>query len=396
MISEKMKELTKNSSAIRAMFEEGMRLSSIYGPENVYDFSLGNPSAPPPDTVKNAIIKLLNDKSPMAVHGYTVNSGDEEVRSFIADSENREFGLNLSAGNIILTCGAAGGLNIVLKCILNPGDEVIAFAPFFGEYRAYAKNYDGAIVSVPVETNTFQPDIEAFRAALSSKTKAVIINTPNNPSGAVYSEETIKAIADALYEKSKELGRPIYLISDEPYRKIVFDGIKIPNVSKYYKNTFVCYSFSKSLSIPGERIGYITVSSGMDGFEEMMNALNVANRVCGFVNAPSLFQMILPLCMNEKVDMSGYTKNRDELYNMLTSLGFKCFKPQGAFYIFPESPIKDDAEFCSAAKEYRILATPGSAFNCPGFFRLAFCVDEEVIYRSRESFAALAKDYLRG
>ena len=394
MISEKMKAFTANSSVIRAMFEEGKKMSALYGAENVYDFSLGNPSVEPPKSVKDAIIKILNEETPNFVHGYTNNSGYEDVRKFVADSTNTEFGTNFDTENIVMTCGAAGALNIIFKSILNPNDEVIVFAPFFGEYNAYVKNYDGKLIIVEADTETFQLNIEAFKSKINKNTKAVIINTPNNPSGVVYSEETIKKLAAVMSEAEKEIGHPIYLISDEPYRRLIYDGLTVPFVSKYYKNTFVAYSFSKSLSLPGERIGYIIVNSEIDDFEEMMNALNVANRIIGFVNAPSLFQRVLPYCMNEKTDIETYDKNRKLLYGMLKDLGFECVKPEGAFYMFPKTLIPDDKEFCNAAKEFRILSTPGSAFNCSGYFRLSYCVSTETIERSYDSFKALAKKYL--
>ena len=394
MISEKMKAFTANSSVIRAMFEEGKKMSALYGAENVYDFSLGNPSVEPPQSVKDAIIKILNEESPNFVHGYTNNSGYEDVRKFVADSTNAEFGTNFGTENIVMACGAAGALNIIFKSILNPDDEVIVFAPFFGEYNAYVKNYDGKLVIVEADTETFQLNIEAFKSKINKNTKAVIINTPNNPSGVVYSEETIKKLAAVMSEAEKEIGHSIYLISDEPYRRLVYDGLTVPFVSKYYKNTFVAYSFSKSLSLPGERIGYIIVNSEIDGFEEMMNALNVANRIIGFVNAPSLFQRVLPYCMNEKTDIETYDKNRKLLYGMLKDLGFECVRPEGAFYMFPKTLIPDDKEFCNAAKEFRILSTPGSAFNCSGHFRLSYCVSTETIERSYDSFKALTKKYL--
>lgn len=395
MISEKMKAFTQNSSVIRAMFEEGKKMSALYGAENVYDFSLGNPSVEPPQSVKDAIIKILNEETPNYVHGYTNNSGYEDVREFVANSTNKEFGTNFTFENVVMTCGAAGGLNIILKSILNPDDEVIVFAPFFGEYNAYVKNYDGKLVVVEADTETFQLNIESFKDKITEKTKAVIINTPNNPTGVVYSEETLKKLSALLCEAEEKIGHPIYLISDEPYRRLIYDGLTVPFVSKYYKNTFVAYSFSKSLSLPGERIGYIIVNSQLDGFEEMMNALNVANRIIGFVNAPSLFQRVLPYCMEEKADLETYDKNRKLLYNMLTDLGFECVKPEGAFYMFPKTLIADDKEFCNTAKEFRILSTPGSAFNCAGHFRLSYCVSTETIERSYESFKLLAKKYLK-
>lgn len=395
MVSEKMKLFSKNSSAIRAMFEEGKQMSKIYGSENVYDFSLGNPSVEPPQSVKNAIISVLENDSPNFVHGYTNNSGYEDVRQYVAYSTNQEFGTNYGIDNVIMTNGAAGGLNILFKTLLNPNDEVIVFAPFFGEYNAYVSNYDGKLIVVPPNTDTFQISFTTFESMINSKTKAVIINTPNNPTGVIYTEDTIKKLASILELKQKELGISIYLISDEPYRRLVYDNCTVPFVSKYYKNTFVAYSFSKSLSLPGERIGYLLANTDMDTFEEIVFALNVANRILGFVNAPSLFQRVLPLCMEEKTDISIYEKNRNLLYNMLTELGYECIKPSGAFYMFPKSLIADDKAFCTAAKEFRILSGAGSSFGCSGHFRLAYCVPTSIIENSYDSFQKLAKKYKR-
>lgn len=395
MISEKMKQFTKNSSVIRAMFEEGKKMSEKYGAENVYDFSLGNPSIEPPISVKNAIISLLTQEAPNQIHGYTDNSGYEDVREHIAHVTNSEFSTHFSKEGVILTNGAAGALNIILKTLLNPQDEVIVFAPFFGEYTAYVANYDGKLVVIASNTETFQPDIVAFQKAITSKTKAVIINTPNNPTGIVYSENTLKSIASVLELKQKEYGNPIYLISDEPYRRLSYDGVLVPFVSKYYKNTFVAYSFSKSLSLPGERIGYILADAQMDGFEEIMFALNVANRISGFVNAPSLFQRVLLSCMEEKTDVKAYDTNRLLLYNMLTELGYECIRPEGAFYLFPKAFIANDKEFCEQAKKLHLLIVPGSAFGCAGHFRISYCVSTATITNSYDSFQKLAQKYMR-
>lgn len=393
MISNKMKSLVAGSSMIRAMFEEGKKLSDIYGVENVFDYSLGNPNVEPPENIKNAINEILDSESPNLVHGYMNNSGYEDVRSKIAGAINEKHGVNISHDNIVMTCGAAGGMNVILKTLLNPGDEVIAFAPFFGEYTNYVNNFDGELVVIPADIDTFEPNIEALKGKINSKTKAVIINTPNNPTGVVYSEKAIQDLAKVLSEKEEELGISIYLISDEPYREIVYDDVKIPYILKYYKNSFIGYSYSKSLSLPGERIGYIVANTGMDSFEEIMMALNVANRILGFVNAPSLFQRVIAKCLDAEVDVSIYQRNRDVLYNHLTEIGFSCIKPQGAFYLFPRTPIADDKKFCEDAKQFNLLLVPGSAFGCPGHVRLSYCISYERIQNSLPAFEKLAKLY---
>lgn len=393
MISEKMKGLVSGSSIIRAMFEEGKRLSSIYGEENVYDFSLGNPNVEPPEDIKKAIIEILSQESPNLVHGYMSNSGYDDVRDSIAASLNKKYNLNLSEKNILMTCGAAGGLNVMLKTILNPGDEVITFAPYFGEYQNYVNNFQGELVVVPSNVENFEPDLEALKGKITSKTKAIIINSPNNPTGVVYSEEVIKDMCELLYKKQEEFNSSIYVISDEPYREIVYDGVEVPYILKYYRNSFVGYSYSKSLSLPGERIGYVVCNSEMDDFEKEVQALNVANRILGFVNAPSLFQRVIGKCLDSEVDISIYKKNRDLLYSHLTEIGFSCVKPQGAFYLFPKSLIPDDKKFAEEAKKFNLLIVPGSAFSCPGYFRLSYCISYDKIERSLESFDKLAKIY---
>lgn len=395
MISEKMKAFTANSSAIRAMFEEGKKMTSIYGAENVYDFSLGNPSAPPPEIVNQTAIQILSNELPCSVHGYTNNSGDEHTRQKIAQQTNKEFGTDYTQNNILLTCGAAGGLSILFRTLLNAQDEVITFAPFFGEYTSYVKNFDGNLVIVKSNPTDFQISFDMLETKITQKTKAVLINSPNNPTGVIYSEKTIKRLADLLETKQKEIGHPIYLISDEPYRYLVYDNEKVPFTANYYKNTFVAYSFSKSLSLPGERIGYLIANTQMDGFEQMIHALSTANRILGFVNAPSLFQKVIGECVDVKVNIATYEKNRNTLYNMLTELGFSCVKPSGAFYLFPKSLEKDDKAFCDAAKQFRILCVPGSSFGYEQHFRLSYCVDYKTIENSYESFKALAKKYGR-
>ncbi|HHW68006.1 MAG: aspartate aminotransferase [Epulopiscium sp.] len=393
MISNKMKTLVANSSVIRAMFEEGKRLAKIHGEENVFDFSLGNPNVEPPEHIKASILKILNEESPNLVHGYMNNSGYEDVRSKIAEFINKKHGLDLSYESIVMTCGAAGGLNILLKVLLNPGEEVIVFAPFFGEYNNYVNNFDGKLVTVPPDIDTFEPNIEELKKKITSKTKAVIINSPNNPTGVVYSEKAIKELAKTLSEKEEELGISIYLISDEPYREIVYDGVEVPYILKYYKNAFIGYSYSKSLSLPGERIGYIVANPKMDDFEDIMAALNVANRILGFVNAPSLFQRVIADCLDAEVDVNIYKRNRDLLYNHLIEIGFKCIKPEGAFYLFPRTPIEDDKKFCEDAKQFNLLLVPGSTFGCPGHIRLSYCISYEKIKNSLPAFSKLAKLY---
>ena len=394
MIAEKMKGLVANSSAIRAMFEEGNRLAGIYGAENVFDFSLGNPNVPAPEAVKKAIEDLVENEDPLVLHGYTnSNSGYADVREAVAKSLNERFGTAFEGKNIIMTVGAAGGLNVILKTIINAGDEVLTFAPYFGEYRAYVNNFDGVLVEVSPNTVDFQPKLDEFEQKITPKTKAVIVNTPNNPTGVVYSEETIKKMAAIMEEKQKEYGTEIFLISDEPYRELVYDGAEVPYLTKYYDNTIVGYSYSKSLSLPGERIGYLVIPDEVADSEDMLSAANVANRILGFVNAPTLQQKIVKACLNEKTDISYYDRNREALYNGLKECGFDCIKPEGAFYLFVKSPVENEKEFCEAGKKYNILMVPGSSFACPGYVRLAYCVSYETIVNSLPKFAELAKEY---
>ncbi len=393
MISDKMKELVKNSSAIRAMFEEGRQLAAIYGAENVYDFSLGNPNVPAPEAIDTAIREVLDEEDSVVLHGYMSNTGFEDVRNTIADFLNKTHGTNFTQDNIIMTVGAAGGLNVILKTLLNPGDEVAVFAPFFGEYRSYVDNYNGTLVIVPPNTETFQPNLLELEKMLTPATKAVIVNSPNNPTGVIYSEETIIALTDILRKKQKEFGTDIYLISDEPYRELVYTGAQVPYLTKYYDNTIVGYSFSKSLSLPGERIGYLVIPSAVSDYEDVFAAAGVATRVLGFVNAPGLQQKAVARCLNEQTDIAYYARNREALYNGLKDLGFSCILPEGAFYLFMKSPIPDEKAFCQAAKKYNLLLVPGSSFGCPGFVRIAYCIAYETIQNALPKFAELAKEY---
>ena len=374
MISEKMKPFVENNSAIRAMFEEGKKMAAVYGKENVYDFSLGNPSVPAPAAVKQAILAILEEEEEGMVHGYMSNAGFEDVRETIARSLNDRFQTNFHVNNIMMTVGAASGMNVILKSLLDPKDEVIAFAPYFMEYGAYVRNYDGILTVISPDT----------------KTKAVIINTPNNPTGVVYSAATLEAISRILTEKSREAGHPIVLISDEPYRELAYDGVEVPYVTKFYANTVVCYSYSKSLSLPGERIGYLVIPDEMEDSSQVFSAASIANRVLGSVNAPSLMQRVIKRCVNEKVNLEAYDKNRNLLYNSLRDLGFQCIKPEGAFYLFVKSPMEDEKEFVNLCKSHRVLVVPGTSFACPGYVRIAYCVSYEQIERSLPAFKEIA------
>lgn len=393
MISEKMKALTAGSSLIRAMFEEGKKMAAKYGKENVFDFSLGNPSVEPPKEVKDTVIKILEETNPTELHGYPNNSGYEDVRLHLATKCNKKHGTNYDEKNYVLVTGAAAALNIIFKTLLNPDDEVIAFAPYFGEYNNYVSNHGGRIVAISPNTETFQPNMEEFKSKITAKTKAVIINTPNNPTGVIYSAETLKTLAEILTEKEKEFGTSIYLVSDEPYRELVYGNTEVPFVPDFYNNTFIAYSYSKSLSLPGERIGYVCINTSADDFEMITGALNVANRILGFVNAPTIWEKALLYISNLTVDISIYEKNRDKVYSMLTELGYEMVEPTGAFYVFPKSLIPDDKAFCQAAKEYNILIVPGSSFGCPGHFRLAYCVDYNTIANSYEGFKKLKERF---
>ncbi len=393
MISEKMKNMVNNSSAIRAMFEEGNRMRKEFGADNVFDFSLGNPNVAAPAAVKEAIKELVDEEDPVVLHGYTNNAGYEDVRQTVAESLNERFQTSFGAHNITMTVGAAGGLNVALKALLNPGDEVIVFAPYFGEYRSYVNNFDGVLVEISPNTVDFQPKLDEFEEKITVKTKAVIVNTPNNPTGVVYSEKTIQNMAAILEKKEKEFGTDIYLISDEPYRELAYDGVEVPYLTKYYRNTIVGYSYSKSLSLPGERIGYLVVPDEASDSELLINAINVANRILGFVNAPTLQQKVVAKCIREKTDLSYYDRNRETLYNGLKELGFECIKPEGAFYLFMKTPVPEEAEFVAAAKKYHLLLVPGSSFGCPGYVRIAYCVAYETIVNALPKFKELAEEY---
>ena len=395
MVSKRIQKALLGNSAIRAMFVEGKAMAEKYGAENVYDFSLGNPATPAPAALNDSIRDLLDeaDKKGAAgsleLHGYMENAGYKDVREAIAANLNTRFGTAFDAHNLVMPVGAAGGLNIIFKTVLDPGDEVIVFAPFFGEYRQYAANFDSEIVTVNPDLKTFLPDLNDFEAKITEKTKALIVNTPNNPTGVIYKPETMEAIASILEKKQKEFGHDIYLVSDEPYRELVYDGNKEDFLTKYYKNTIVGYSFSKSLSLPGERIGYVVVPNEASDAEELIRGIEISNRTLGFVNAPSLIQKAVARCLDEKTDVSFYDENRTMLYE----LGFTCIKPEGAFYLWVKSPVDNEEEFVEEGKKLHLLMVKGSAFGCGGFVRLAYCVSHETVKNSLPAFEKLAQVY---
>ena len=395
MISKKMQSLVNNNSVIRQMFEEGRNMAREFGEENVYDFSLGNPNVPAPEKVKETAVSILENEDPLYIHGYMNNAGYPEVRRKVADSLNKRFGTTFHENNIMMTVGAASGLNCVLKALINPGEEVLTFAPYFVEYKNYVSNYDGVLNTVNTDHQSFQPDLSDLEDKIGKDTRALIINSPNNPTGVIYSEDTIKGIAEILRKKQDEYGTEIFLISDEPYRELVYTDAEVPYVTKYYDNTIVCYSFSKTLSLPGERIGYLVIPDEAADQEDLFSAVTIANRVLGCVNAPSLFQKVVAECLDEKADIAFYKKNRDKIYDALTSYGFQCVKPEGAFYLFIKTPV-DDKEFVAEAKKEHILVVPGSSFALGGFVRLSYCVSYETIVNSLPGFKRLSEHYKLG
>ena len=393
MVSETMYELGTKKSTIRTIFEFGRKRAAEVGEENIFDVSLGNPNVPTPEFVKQAAIDILREMEPSAVHGYTVAPGNPEVRETLAGSINERFGTKFTGKNLFLTAGAAAAITISFKALAEPGDEFIAFAPFFPEYRCFVESVGAKLVVVPAQPEDFQINFTAFEGLVHADTKAVIVNSPNNPSGAVYSEQTIRRLADILRRKSKEYGHPIFIISDEPYREIAYEGYEVPYVTKYYENTLVCYSYSKSFSLPGERIGYIVVPDEVEDFGRIYGAVAGAARVLTHVNAPSLWQLVVARCAGKPSDISTYAKNGQMLYQGLIDAGFSCVKPQGAFYLFPKALEEDDYAFCERAKKYDLLLVPGADFGCPGYFRAAYCIKTETIERSLPLFKQLAAEY---
>ncbi len=392
VFSEKIVTNLNNSSWIRAMFEEGEKLTKIYGADKVYDFSLGNPFAEPPQEVMDSLQKYVSGKI-KGIHRYMNNAGYSEVREKIAKFLQKESGINLNSENVVMTVGAAGGLNVVLKALLNPGEEVIVFAPYFVEYNFYIDNHGGKTVLVPPNTSTFEPDLITLEKLISAKTKALIINTPNNPTGIIYSEAILRSIRDIIVKKEKEYGTSIYVISDQPYAEIVFDSIKMPSILSIFANAIIVNSFSKSLGLAGERIGYVAASSRIKDISLLMNALSFCNRTLGFVNAPGLFQKVVADSLDAKIDIEDYKLKRDFLWENLTRLGFECVKPQGAFYLFPKALIDDDIQFIKRALKYNLLLVPGSGFSCPGYFRMSYCIGMDTIVNSIPAFEKLAKEF---
>ena len=389
------KEIIKNlakSSWIRLMFEEGTRLAAIHGADKVYDYSIGNPYAEPPTEVIESLKKhVLSDEKGM--HRYMNNAGYPEVREKIAKTLEKDSMVELSASNIVMTVGAAGALNVVLKSLLNPLEEVIVFAPYFVEYNAYVGNNGGKTVVVKPDPSTFEPCLEDFEKNITPLTKAVIINNPNNPTGVVYSEATLRSIEEIITKKQKEYHSTIFVLSDQPYAKIVYDNIKISNMFSIFKNAIIVDSFSKSLGLAGERIGYIAASSKIENIDLLMKAFTFCNRTLGFVNAPGLFQKVVGDAINANVDITGYEKRRNFLYENLTRMGFQCVKPQGAFYLFPKALIADDVEFVKRAMKYNLLLVPGSGFGYPGYFRMSYCVKFDMIERSIPAFEKLVAEF---
>lgn len=393
MISEKMMGLGKKRSVIREIFEYGNKRRREIGAENVFDFSLGNPSIPAPEFVNKTMKKLISEKDSVALHGYTSAQGALPVRQAISDHINKRFSIGATPDLLYMTCGAAASLTITLNALINSGDEVIVLAPFFPEYRVFAEKSGAEIKIVKCRENDFQIDFEALQKALNKNTKAIIVNSPNNPSGVVLSEETIKELAELLNKKSAEFGTDIYIIADEPYRELVYGGVKVPYIPNYYNNTIVCYSYSKSLSLPGERIGYIFVSPRLTNCGDVYAAVCGAGRALGFVCAPSLLQYTVAECLGLTGDISAYEKNRNILYNALTEYGYTAAKPDGAFYLFVKSPEKDANAFCEKAKKYELLLVPGDDFGFEGYIRISYCVSTAMIEKSLPAFKKLIEEY---
>jgi len=390
-ISKKIEGMISQSSWIRKMFEDGIRLKQQFGAENVFDFSLGNPNVEPPAELKMAFLEVAKDERP-GVHAYMPNAGFPETRTAVASKLSREHGVKLAAEHVIMTCGAAGALNVILKTLLDPGDEVIIPSPFFVEYRAYVDNQNGVAKLVKTKED-FSLDLWAIEEAITEKTKVVLINSPNNPTGRVYDEPSIKALAALLEDRGKKFGRALYLISDEPYDKIVYDGVEVPSLLKAYRHSLMANSFSKTLSVPGERIGFIAVNPDSDGLGNLLSGLIMCNRMLGFVNAPAFIQRVLPKVLDVRVSVVEYQRKRDLLCDGLAAHGYEFTKPEGAFYLFPKSPVADDVEFVRALQKKNILTVPGSGFGAPGYFRIAYCVDDATIVNSLKGFGEVMRQH---
>ena len=391
--NQKAYELGSKRSIIREIFEYSKVRASEIGADKVYDFSLGNPSVEPPKYVTDVLTQLITTKNPTSLHGYTSAQGALDTRKAISDSLNRRFNLSITPDHIYMTCGAAASLSICLKAVVNQGDECIVFAPFFTEYRVFIENAGGKVIISNPEDNTLQIDVNDFEARINQNTKCIILNSPNNPSGVVYTEDTIKKVCAILEKKEKEYGHTIYLIADEPYRELVYGDINVPYLMNYYNDTLVCYSYSKSLSLPGERIGYIAVNPKMQDERNIYFAVCGAGRSLGYVCAPSLFQQVVEKCVDVAVSITPYKENRDLLYNSLTEYGYNCVKPDGAFYLFVKAPDNDAYSFFEKAKKYEILVVPCDDFGIKGYVRIAYCVDKKRIENSLAGFKALIKEF---
>ncbi|MBQ7933302.1 MAG: pyridoxal phosphate-dependent aminotransferase [Lachnospiraceae bacterium] len=394
MLNERMVALGTQRSVIRELFEFGKQRAAQIGAENVFDFSIGNPSVPSPAIVNETAIKLIQEMDPVILHGYTSAQGDAGVRQMLADSVNRRFGTAFNGDNFYMTIGAAAALCCCLNGLCNPSDEVIVFAPFFPEYKVFIEGAGATMKMIPADIEGFQIDFDAFEAAINEHTKAVIVNSPNNPSGAVYSEATIQKLAAILEKYSAKYGQPIYLIADEPYREIVFNGTDVPYLPKYYKDTLVCYSWSKSLSLPGQRMGYVIVPDEVTDSKLVYAAVAGAGRSLGYVNAPGLFQRVCAMCADVSADVAIYETNKNLLVNGLRDMGFHVVEPGGTFYMFPRTLIPDDVAFCEKAKDFNLLIVPGTGFGCPGHTRISYCVPTERAEKSLDAFEKLAKYYL--
>ena len=393
MYTESLVKFGKVRSEIRDLFEYGMKRKAEIGEENVYDFSIGNPSVPTPQCVNDAIKELVDTSDSISLHGYTSAQGDAMVRKTVADHLNKKYGAKVSADNIYMTCGAAAALSIVMNACMQPGDECLIIKPYFPEYGVYIERSGANVVEVNPEEKTLQLDIDNIESAINENTKAIVINSPNNPSGVVYKKDKVEALCDLLKKKEEEYGHPIFIITDEPYRELIYDDIELPYLINYYDNTFSCYSYSKALSMPGERIGYVVVSPKIANYEDAYAAVCGSGRALGYVCAPSLWQKVVAKCVDATADISIYKKNRDLLYNSLTEMGFECVYPDGAFYLFVKAMEEDSRAFSDKCKEHEILVVPADSFGMPGYVRVSYCVETKQIEDALPAFKAVAEEY---
>ena len=395
MVNQTMQQLGSSPSAIRELFAYGLQQAKVIGPENVFDYTLGNPSIPAPAAVNQAICEILKDTDSIAVHGYSMAGGFDATRQSIADNLNRRFGTSIQARNLFITCGAAPALISAIKALAaTPDSEIMAVAPYFPEYKPFVEKNGAKFVVIPADRQQFQINLAEVEARITANTQAIIINSPNNPSGVVYTEETLKKLAEILTRKGAEVGHPIYIIADEPYRELVYGDVKVPFIPTIYDNTIVCYSWSKSLSLPGERIGYVCVPDTCADAAAVLNAVAGASRANGHVCAPTLMQKVIERCVNEMPDLAAYDENRTLLYDSLTAMGYRCAKPDGAFYLFVEAPNGDGRAFSQKAKvEHNLLVVPGEEFECGGYMRLSYCVSNAMIRRSLPAFQAMIDSY---